>query len=100
MGTAVSNSGIGQGTEAFMDSIVPGIVEKLNSFGLNPTIATELVYALFDMSSLTSSYANEFFAEHPSLSAVNSVLQLITPIVDLPDSELASQGLRLFDLSA
>ena len=73
---------------------------KLNSFGLNPTIATELVYALFDMSSLTSNYANEFFAEYPSLAAVNSVLQLITPVVNLPDSELASQGLRLFDLSA
>ena len=70
------------------------------NLGLNPTIATELVYALFDLSSLTSNYANEFFEENPKLALVNSVLQLIGPIEELPDSELATQGLRLFDLSA
>ena len=100
MGTAISNSGIGQGTEAFMDSFVPNMINKLNNLGLNSTIATELIYALFDMSSLTARYANEFFEENPTMGIVNSVLQLIVPIDDLPDSVIATQGLKLFDLTA
>ena len=100
MGTAVNNNGIGNGTKEFMDAIIPDIVKKLNTCGINANIASELAVALFNMSSLTSSYANEFFEENPSLAVVNSVLQLISPLDELSDEEIAAEGLHLFDLTA
>ena len=100
MGTAIKTDAIGMGADVFGKSIISELTNKLASLGINPEIATQFVAGLFSMSTLTSQYAQEFFEENPSMAVVNDILQLITPIDELSDDDLAGRGLEMFGLSA
>lgn len=99
MGTAIDKGLTGQGAETFKAAGLE-LAKKLQGLGLNANVAESLMTGLFAMSSLTSSYANEFFEENPSLGSVYSLLQMIVPIDGMSDEELRGQASQIFDSAA
>ena len=99
MGTAIDKGLTGQGAKTFQTA-GKELAARLQNLGLNPTVAENLMSGLFAMSSLTSSYANEFFEENPSLGSLYSLLQMIVPIDGRSDEELRAQASQIFDSAA